>query len=60
VFPTVEGKDLNDRRLTLPADFAAPASLVFVAFERKQQGEVDSWKPFVQEMQRMRPFAHRQ
>jgi hypothetical protein len=54
-FPSVEGKDLNDRSLSLPADFAAPASLVFVAFERSQQEEVDTWKPFVTEMQRLRP-----
>jgi hypothetical protein len=54
-FPPVEGKDLNDRSISLPGDFAGPASLVFVAFERSQQEEVDSWKPFVQEMQRLRP-----
>jgi hypothetical protein len=54
-FPPVEGKDLNDRTLSLPGDFAGPASLVFVAFERSQQEEVDTWKPFIQEMQRLRP-----
>ena len=54
-FPPVEGKDLNERTLSLPGDFAGPASLVFVAFERSQQEDVDSWKPFVQEMQRLRP-----
>ena len=54
-FPRVEGKDLNNRSISLPGDFAGPASLVFVAFERSQQEEVDSWKPFVQEMQRLRP-----
>jgi hypothetical protein len=55
LFPPVEGKDLNDRALSLPADFAGPASLVFVAFERSQQEEVDTWKGFVREMQSLRP-----
>jgi hypothetical protein len=54
-FPPVDGKDLNDTPLRLPADFAAPASLVFVAFERSQQAEVDTWKPFVKEMVARRP-----
>jgi hypothetical protein len=55
VFPTLKGADLNGRSLTLPADFPAPFSLVFVAFEMRQQADVDSWRPFVEAARKARP-----
>jgi hypothetical protein len=33
--------------LSLPVDFGSPAALVFVAFQMKQQSDIDAWKPFV-------------
>lgn len=42
-FPPVTGETLTGRRLQLPGDFAAPLNLVFVAFRRNQQPDVDSW-----------------
>jgi hypothetical protein len=56
VFPTLKGADLNGRSLTLPADFPQPFSLVFVAFEMRQQADVDSWRPFVENARRVRPL----
>jgi hypothetical protein len=47
-FPPVTSTDLNGRSLRLPGDFPGPASLVFVAFEMRQQEDIDSWQPFVQ------------
>jgi hypothetical protein len=47
-FPTVEGKTLEGRSVVFPRDFASPAALVFVAFQRRQQSDIDAWKPFVQ------------
>jgi hypothetical protein len=44
-FPTVTGETLTGRTLELPGDFGAPLNLVFVAFRRRQQTEVDSWLP---------------
>jgi len=44
-FPTVTGETLTGRTLELPGDFGAPLNLVFVAFRRRQQAEVDSWLP---------------
>jgi hypothetical protein len=54
-FPEVRSSDLNGRAVTLPADFPAPASLVFVAFEMRQQEDVDSWHPFAEEMKKIVP-----
>jgi len=46
-FPAVTGTDLNGRQVSLPRDFAGPVSLVFVAFEMRQQEDVDTWRAFV-------------
>jgi hypothetical protein len=54
-FPTLKGADLNGRSLTLPRDFPAPFNLVFVAFKMRQQADVDSWRPFVEEARKRRP-----
>lgn len=44
-FPRVEGSNLEGQRFTLPADFGREFSVVFVAFRREQQADVDSWMP---------------
>ena len=49
-FPVVHGRDLNGTERSLPSDFVGPVSLAFVAFEQRQQSDVDSWKPFVARM----------
>jgi hypothetical protein len=54
-FPNVTSTNLNGRTMHLPADFRAPASIVFVAFVRGQQAQVDSWKPFVDDLRRRFP-----
>jgi hypothetical protein len=55
VFPNIKSADLNGRSLNLPGDFPAPFSLVFVAFEMRQQTDVDSWRPFVEQARKRRP-----
>jgi hypothetical protein len=55
LFPKASGQDLNGRDVTLPSDFPGPASLVFVAFERQQQDDVDSWHSFVQQLKSDNP-----
>ena len=55
VFPSIKSADLNGRSLSLPGDFPAPFSLVFVAFEMRQQADVDSWRPFVERERKRRP-----
>jgi hypothetical protein len=54
-FPNITSADLNGRSVSLPGDFTAPFSLVFVAFEMRQQADVDSWRPFVERARRKRP-----
>jgi hypothetical protein len=54
-FPLSAGQDLNGRTLALPQDFAGRVNLLFVAFERRQQEEVDTWKSFAQEMRAAHP-----
>jgi len=48
-FPRVEGKNLEGRQFSLPADFEADFNVVLVAFRREQQADVDSWLPFLRE-----------
>jgi len=50
VFPEVEGSNLEKREFRLPADFEGEANLVFIAFRRPQQAEVETWLPFAKEL----------
>ena len=50
VFPEVEGDNLEKRSFLLPWDFEGEANLVFIAFRRPQQQEVDTWLPFVKSL----------
>jgi hypothetical protein len=57
-FPTVSGHDLNGRAVEIPRDLQGSANLVYVAFVPNQQAQVDSWKPFAEEMVRRYPGFH--
>jgi len=46
-FPSVEGRNLEDERFSLPADLRSPLNVVLVAFKREQQEDVDTWMPFL-------------
>ncbi len=49
-FPEVQGQNLDGRWFNLPADFEGERNLVFVAFERGQQAEVDTWLPLARRL----------
>lgn len=49
-FPRVEGSNLEGRRFALPNDFEGELNIALVAFRREQQGDVDSWVPFLKSM----------
>lgn len=49
-FPTVSGSNLLRQKLTLPPDFRGRLNLVFIAFERWHQMEVDSWTALAAEL----------
>ena len=55
LFPSVTGHDLNGRVLQLPKDFAGETDLVFIAFVRGQQADVDTWKPFADDLEKKHP-----
>lgn len=44
-FPPVSGETLTGRHLDLPDDFEGVLNLVFLAFQREQQSDVDTWIP---------------
>ncbi len=46
-FPLVESSNLEGERFALPAGFKGELNVVFVAFKREQQSDVDSWMPFL-------------
>lgn len=43
VMPSIKTETLSERAVTLPQDLPGEKTLVFVAFDQKQQKEVDSW-----------------
>ena len=50
VFPFVRGENLEGRAFTLPADLERAYNLLFIAFQRDQQADIDSWLPFVKQL----------
>ncbi len=56
-FPVVMSANLEGRTFTLPRDFEGELNVVFVAFERQQQRDVDSWVPFVKSLLARTPDA---
>jgi hypothetical protein len=54
-FPTVQGSNLLRQKMTLPQDFKGELNLVFVPFLQWQQSEVDSWVPWIVEMEAKYP-----
>lgn len=49
-FPAVGGHSLQGHEVQLPAGFGGERNLVFVAFRRDQQRDVDSWRPLAREL----------
>lgn len=56
-FPTVTSDNLEKRTFTLPRDFGGEKNVVFIAFLRKQQADVDTWVPFVKPLVAKTPNA---
>jgi hypothetical protein len=49
-FPAVQGKNLNGRSFSLPADFGGELNVVLIAFKREQQADVDTWTPMLRRL----------
>ena len=50
IFPEVEGENLEKRTFRLPWDFEGQANLVFIAFRRPQQRDVETWLPLAKSL----------
>lgn len=49
-FPTITAENLNKVEMTLPQDFGARRSIVMIAYTQKQQDDVNTWLPFLNQM----------
>jgi len=49
-FPEVSGKNLKRNKFHFPQDFPAPLNIVLIAFQREQQLEINTWLPFVSQL----------
>jgi hypothetical protein len=54
-FPPLTSTNLEKQTFHLPQDFAGERNLLFVAFERKQQDDVDTWLAKVKQFQAADP-----
>lgn len=55
VFPTVQGENLEGRVFTLPTDLKGTYNLLFIAFQREQQADIDRWVPLVKQLLKQYP-----
>lgn len=54
-FPTVSGFNLERQEFEFPRDFAGELNVLFVPFLQRQQLDVNTWVPFIQELERTVP-----
>ncbi len=50
-FPSVTGQNLAGQQLALPGDLAGDRNLLFIAFQRCQQEDLDSWTSLAAELE---------
>ena len=50
-FPVVTSANLSRQGFTLPADFEGDLNVLLIAFQRWQQRAVDTWIPFVRQLE---------
>lgn len=56
-FPTLTSSNLEGKTFTMPRDFAGERNVLFIAFLRQQQADVDTWVPFVKPLVARAPDA---
>ncbi|MCB2178372.1 hypothetical protein KQH61_00475 [bacterium] len=54
-FPIVTGNNLNREKFEFPRDFSGKFNLLIIPFQQRQQADVNTWIPFVQEIERTFP-----
>jgi hypothetical protein len=48
-FPELIGRNLEGERVALPSELAGDPRIAVVAFERRQQDDVDTWLPWLEQ-----------
>ena len=48
--PNVEGRNLSRQKMVFPDDFIGEINLVFIAFLRQHQDDIDEWVPTVEQL----------
>jgi hypothetical protein len=56
--PQVKGSNLTRQKMVFPDDFAGEINLVFIAFLRRHQDDIDEWVPFVEQLVKEHPGLH--
>ncbi len=54
-FPVVIGSNLLRRKITLPDDLQGDLNIIFIAFQRWQQSQVNSWLPEARRLEKVYP-----
>jgi hypothetical protein len=55
VFPPLKASNLEKTELSLPSAFEGKVNLVLIAFERRQQKDVDTWLAALPDIQKSHP-----
>jgi hypothetical protein len=54
-FPEVCGNNLNGKKYNIPTDLEGEFNILLVPFQQWQQGLVNSWVPFMEDLMRKHP-----
>lgn len=54
-FPEIEGSSLSGTHHRLPGTLAGELNLLLIAFQQRQQADVDTWLPFARELEAAHP-----
>ena len=57
-FPPIEAENLEGRVYDLPGDFEGEYNVLVVAYQREQQGAVDTWFPHLETLEKSDPRLH--
>ncbi len=58
IFPEVKGSNLEKKKYKVPQDLEGRINIVTVAFQQWQQGLVDTWVPFLEELKQTYPEVY--
>ena len=57
-FPEVKGSNLEKKKYKIPQDLEGKVNIITVAFQQWQQGLVNTWVPFLEELKQSHPEVY--